>query len=307
MTSYRAPIVPLAGVLLALGCSAGGPAETSVTTNQPGAPRGGGSGNNAGAAGPSSGQLGTDGPTFDDNELEPTDDCDGVLPVVYRDFNETHPDFEMAFSGDGVRLQLVGPTLGTDRKPTFLSTTGCRAQGMPRTCANGQPDKPVITSAQTFDQWYRDVPGVNVPITSELMLTETPPNSGTYTYNSNEFFPIASNQGFGPTPANNNPGKRNFLFTTEIHLSFTYIAKQKFSFRGDDDMWIFINGRIALDLGSMHDAQPGTIDFDAQATALDIVPGRAYSMDIFHAERHTSASNFGVETNIACFTPAIVR
>jgi hypothetical protein len=27
-------------------------------------------------------------------------------------------------------------------------------------------------------------------------------------------------------------------------------------------------------------------------------------MDIFHAERHTRASDFKVTTNIACFTPA---
>ena len=56
----------------------------------------------------------------------------------------------------------------------------------------------------------------------------------------------------------------------------------------------------------MHGAESGTIDFDAQAAALGITPGRAYSMDIFHAERHTTASNFSVETNIACFTPSIV-
>jgi fibro-slime domain-containing protein len=72
-------------------------------------------------------------------------------------------------------------------------------------------------------------------------------------------------------------------------------------------MWIFINGKLAMDLGGMHGSQNGTIDFDAQAADLGIAVGRAYPMDIFHAERHTSASNFGVETNIACFTPSIPR
>jgi hypothetical protein len=48
-------------------------------------------------------------------------------------------------------------------------------------------------------------------------------------------------------------------------------------------------------------------NFDAQAADLGIAVGHAYPMDIFHAERHTSASNFGVETNIACFSPPIVR
>jgi fibro-slime domain-containing protein len=161
----------------------------------------------------------------------------------------------------------------------------------------------VITSATTFDQWYRDVAGVNMTFERELELTETLPGSGVYVYSSNDFFPLSIMEGFGATPAGRD---KNFLFTTEIHLNFVYVANQRFTFRGDDDLWIFINKRLALDLGSMHGQEQGTIDFDAQAAALSIVPGRTYSMDIFHAERHTNASNFSIETNIACFTPAIV-
>jgi fibro-slime domain-containing protein len=287
-----------------LGCSAGGPSDTSVEieNTQPGAPSGSGP-----ATTPTGAPPGQGGPTFSEEDLTPTDDCDGELPVLYRDFSEAHPDFEMEFRGDGVRLNLIAPVLGADGKPTLLSSLGCRAQGSPRVCANSEPDKAVIQSAQTFNQWYRDTPGVNVAIESTLTLVETPPTSGFYTYTSNDFFPISPDQGLGVTPANDNPGKRNFLFTTEIHLNFAYVAGQSFTFAGDDDMWIFVNGRLALDLGSMHDAQRGTIDFDAQAANLGIAPGRAYAMDIFHAERHTSASNFTIETNIACFTPSIVR
>ena len=40
---------------------------------------------------------------FNADDLVPTDECDGKLPVVYRDFSQAHPDFEMAFSGDVVR------------------------------------------------------------------------------------------------------------------------------------------------------------------------------------------------------------
>jgi len=245
---------------------------------------------------------------FNAQDLEPTDDCDGKLPVIYRDFNEMHPDFERSFSGDVVRRQLIGPELGPDGKPVFLSSTGCPwKQGSPTACDNWTVDKPVITSAETFNQWYRDVSGTNIRFEATLVLTETPAGSGVYKYSSNDFFPIGADQGFGATPANNNPGKKNFLFTTELQVNFEYVAGQTFTFEGDDDMWIFINNRLALDLGSTHAAARGTIDFDAQAATLGITPGRAYPMNIFHAERHTSASNFTVETNIACFTPSIPR
>ena len=63
---------------------------------------------------------------------------------------------------------------------------------------------------------------------------------------------------------------------------------------------------LALDLGGMHDPIEATLDFDKQASALGISPGNTYQMDIFHAERHTSGSNFRVETNIKCFTPVVV-
>lgn len=287
-------------IWLVAGCSAGGGSADGASATGSLSP-----GSGPGAP-PSPGTALPTGPRFEDTEVEPTDECDGEIPVVYRDFSEAHPDFEMAFRGDGIRRQLVAPTLGADNRPIFASSIGCPAQrDTPTGCSNDTRQQVVITSAETFGQWYRDTPGVNIPIEGTLTLVETPPGSGIYTYNSNDFFPIGNDQGFGVTPANHWMNK-NFLFTTEIHLTFGYVAGQRFSFRGDDDLWIFINGRLALDLGSMHGAEQGTIDFDAQAESLGIRPGQAYSMDIFHAERHTDASNFGIETNIACFVPQIV-
>jgi len=292
------------GVLLAAGCSAGGAGDSGTRVDPQQAPGtlnpAGGTPSNTGVTpGASAG-----GQLFTPEDVEPTEECDGIIPVVFRDFNDAHPDFEMDFSGDGVRLNLIAPALGAGDKPTFASSVGCAARQGEQVCRTDyNVDRPVITSATTFDQWYRDVAGVNMTFERELELTETLPGSGVYVYSSNDFFPLSTNEGFGATP----PGRdKNFLFTTEIHLNFVYVANQRFTFRGDDDLWIFINKRLALDLGSMHGQEQGTIDFDAQAAALSIVPGRAYSMDIFHAERHTNASNFSIETNIACFTPAVV-
>jgi len=44
-----------------------------------------------------------------------------------------------------------------------------------------------------------------------------------------------------------------------------------------------------------------TIDFDAKRNELQITPGSVYQLDVFHAERHTSESNFRMSTTINCF------
>lgn len=293
-------------VLFTLGCSAGGSAGDGAQVSQqpttmPGMLLPGDT--SPSVTTPPTG-TGSGGELFDPSEVEPTDECDSVIPIVYRDFSDSHPDFEMDFAGDGIRLNLLSPTLGTGDKPVFASSVGCPARSGEQTCrTDWQVQTPVINSATTFDQWYRDVPGVNMTFERELELRETQPGSGLYVYSSNDFFPLEPGQGFGVTPPNQG---KNFLFTTEIHLNFAYVAGQRFTFRGDDDLWIFINKRLALDLGSMHGQEAGTIDFDAQAAKLAISPGGVYAMDIFHAERHTNASNFSVETNIACFTPVVV-
>jgi fibro-slime domain-containing protein len=289
-----------------LGCSAAGGGATNDIGGE-----GGSSGGGTGGI-PSSGASGKGGTgaVIDPNDPTPPDDnpaCDSVLEVTYRDFTEAHPDFEMPFRGDVVRRGLVAPDLDANRKPVFLNAIGCPGDMMtPLACANWTVTTPTLSTAEAFAQWYTDAEGVNVRIEKELMLTETPPGSGEYAFDSTAFFPLEPTEGSGVSPMGHYTGK-NYLFTTEIHVEFGYRAGQRFTFRGDDDLWIFVNGKLALDLGSLHGPELGTIDFDAQASALGIVVGQTYAMDIFHAERHTDGSNFRVTTNIACFTDVVVR
>ena len=298
-----------AGVLslsAVLGCSAGSARGSETNPRSSGGSSNGslnpGSGNGSNVGSGSAPSINTDpGQTMDAGE------CGSTLDVLYRDFDESHPDFEMPFAGDVVRRGLVEVALGPDHKPVFKGSVGAPPlKGSPTAIdPDWHPNQPVITSAASFAQWY-NTSDVNRAIPKQLKLTESSPGSGIFGYESSAFFPLAPEEGFGITPKANDMGM-NFLFTTEIHVQFNYLAGQKFTFRGDDDLWIFVNGRLALDLGSMHGPEEGTIDFDAQASSLEITAGGYYAMDIFHAERHMRGSNFKVTTNIACFTPSIVK
>ncbi|GMU63116.1 MAG: hypothetical protein AMXMBFR34_48790 [Myxococcaceae bacterium] len=70
-------------------------------------------------------------------------------------------------------------------------------------------------------------------------------------------------------------------------------------------MWVFVNRKLALDLGGVHGAESGTVDFDALAPSLGLTVGQTYPFDVFHAERHTTESNFRIETSIECFLGGI--
>jgi fibro-slime domain-containing protein len=292
--------------LAGFGCSASGDgAGPGGNVGESGA--GGASGASGGTTGIPTSGTGGSGAAIDPGMPPADPECDSLLDVVYRDFTEAHPDFEEAFRGDVVRRGLVAPDLGADQKPVFLNNTGCPAEmTTPLACANWTVTMPTLSTAGAFAEWYTDTPSVNVRLEKQMQLSENPAGSGEYVFDTSEFFPLQPSEGQGPSPVGHYTG-RNYLFTTEIHVKFGYRAGQRFTFRGDDDLWIFVNGKLALDLGSLHGPEQGTIDFDAQAAMLAITPGQTYSMDIFHAERHTDGSNFRITTNIACFTDVVVR
>lgn len=309
-----APLLAVFAVLFGTACSASSDG-TSAKPMGTGAQPSGAAGNATGSGGSSTTPPATTGggPILGPVEPEMEEKCEAVLELTVRDFTpEKHPDFE-SFNGlNDIGCGMVMADLGTDTKPVFFSGIGSKKRVTKGdfsnlvfdSCAdwNGWNPNVVITGQSSFDQWYRDVEGMNQPIKVSVKLEDMGDKSGNLVYDSAAFFPI-DNMGFGNTPGE----EHNFHFTTEGHVKFGYVAGQKFTFRGDDDLWIFVNNKLALDLGGMHLPIAATIDFDAQAADLGIHPGGTYQMDIFHAERHTDQSNFRIETNIRCFEPVVVR
>jgi fibro-slime domain-containing protein len=211
--------------------------------------------------------------------------CSLVVGVV-RDFRSYglqdggHPDFER-FAGGAPTLGLVEHAIGSDRKPQYGAE--CDDNGSPNPpCVFG----PQMTTKGHFDQWYRFTPLVNSPY---LLYVQFAKNGAVYTFESTAYFPL-DDAGFGNTPGFNH----NFNFTSEFHLKFSYKGGETFSFSGDDDVWAFIDGKLAMDLGGLHTPATGTIHVDT----LGLTVGKEYDIELFHAERHSSASNFRADTNL---------
>jgi len=199
-----------------------------------------------------------------------TDSCGTTILAVIRDFHADRKNFEGATGDDRM---LVQSQLGADRKPVF---------------APAGPTLTVQDPAQ-FADWYRNVDGLNKAYKLEIWFG---PNQGVSSFQSTAFFPI-DGAGFG-----NEGNAHNYHFTTEIHTQFKYGGGEKFSFTGDDDVWVFINGKLAIDLGGVHQAEDASVDIDASAKELGLVLGQVYPFDMFQNERHTSESNFRADTTL---------
>lgn len=258
-----------------LGCSAEN-ADGASTSGGGGAGGGKNTGSSGTSGSTSSGFFPT-GPGGSSGGGSDNQNCDPQLTGTLRDFRAYnggagHPDFEV-FSGTG-QLGIVKNELGPDHKPAYA------------------PAGPTANTAgpEAFAQWYNDVSGVNVsvPFTVEMTVDQ----NGLATFLDNDFLPL-DGQGFG-----NEGLDHNYGFTFELHMTFRYKGGEVFSFTGDDDLWVFFNNRLGIDLGGLHDSQSQTINLDARATELGLVVGQEYALDFFQAERHSTGSNFGIQSTL---------
>jgi|GEM_PF-1518472 fibro-slime domain len=189
---------------------------------------------------------------------------------------------------------------------TTLQPPDYKPQLTAAAAAANPPDPPVST-------WYNTItfPGTSRQNDTCIDLTLKKSDDGTWTFNSDDM------GGFFPLDSFNDPNnikywnvtnladstklgskKHNYHFSMEMHLQFIYYKNKglEFDFKGDDDLWIFINNQLAVDLGGLNYLATDTLLVDT--LHIGLVDGQTYNMDIFYAERNPIGSNLIIQTTM---------
>jgi cysteine-rich repeat protein len=263
------------------------------------------------------------------------------LPIIYRDFVGTNDT--------GTDEPYPGNTPGLQH-PDFEKYLTCSEQ-VSDTLVDGLPalenrtrGTACVESEATFLQWYVSDDTLNYTILDALefepvdadgnYISPAPADSTRFGFQDEAFFPLDGRGWNDPDSLqesvrddhNDPPQQHNFHFTSEVRYWFTYKGGEKLTFYGDDDVWVFINGHLAVDIAGVHgrrkrwiqlpgpDAQPaidgdsdgddgtygcfatGTTGcahgYDSGEYGLDLELDGTYEVVVFQAERHVTESQY---------------
>lgn len=218
-------------------------------------------------------------------------------PVTFYDFHSdgTNPEFEQPHM-TGVHLGMVADTLDSSKKP-FLGPAPYLNYGIAKwfrpwvpgdfrvpsyqKVSGGEFDA-VMTYAGMITINY-DTSYKNIVIQDSLPFQSDPSGSTViFQYSNENFFPL-DGKGFG------NEGKNhNYSFAMEFHDSVPSIGGFTLTFGSSDDMWVYINNRLVVDLGGIHQPETSKV---VLGTLEGLIPGTLYPIDIYYSERHSPASS----------------
>lgn len=228
------------------------------------------------------------------------------IPVTFYDFHSdySNPEFEADHKG-GLHKGMVADTLNSSKKPVLGSKPFFNYY-IHKWFVPWQPGDFTIPKYADQNGVEHEIVTVNYDTAfKNIVIKDSLPfvhiGDGVYQFErsgenrTSEFFWI-DGRGYG-----NEERRHNYSFTMELHTTFTYSKGLIFEFLGDDDVWAFINGKLAMDIGGIHVALEDQIDLDDIASSFGLQAGRKYDFDFFYAERHTSNSRIKITTNL--FTP----
>ena len=157
-----------------------------------------------------------------------------------------------------------------------------------------------------FSRWFNQVDGKSKSYAAILNLTYDE-KLASFGYRNENFYPLDEIDS-ASSEAVNSDG-HNHLFTLNLGVPFRVLAdgREEFSIEADDDTWVFVGDTLVLDMGGIHDtmmgrfkineageiyAAVGNIEYAFSGVVLK--PGEGSIVRIFHADRNSKNSLFGI-------------